>query len=59
MIRGPKKVVSVLMPMDLYDQLSQLAQETHRTLPGCIRQILKAYLRRQREDNAEDWWLIH
>lgn len=44
MIRGPKKTVAVAMPLELYEQLSALAGDTCRTVPGYIRQVLKSYL---------------
>ena len=59
MITGPKKIVSVLMPMELYDQIAQLAQETRRSTPGYIRQVLKKYLRHiQKCDSQEDEWRV-
>lgn len=44
MIRGPKKSVGVLMPLELYEDLKKIAEETGRTVPGYIRQILKRYM---------------
>jgi len=44
MIRGPKKSVAVLMPMELYERLKELAEERDKTVPGYIRQVLKRYL---------------
>lgn len=44
MIRGPKKTVAVLMPLELYRQLKVLADDTGWTLPAYIRQVLKSYL---------------
>ncbi len=43
MIKGPKKTVSVSMPVELYDLLAKKAEETNRTVPGYIRQILKGH----------------
>lgn len=37
---GPKKTVSVVMPVRLYDKLKALAEEQHRSIPGSIRMIL-------------------
>ena len=60
MIRGPKKTVSVLMPEELYLELRALAAETHRSVPGYIRQILKRYLRyrAEHEGEMEQHWII-
>ena len=44
MIKGPKKVVSVLMPMDLYEQVKEQAEQGSRTVPRYVRQVLKRYL---------------
>ena len=44
MIKGPKKTVSVLMPMDLYEQVREQAEQGRRTVPGYVRQVLKRYL---------------
>ena len=60
MIRGPKKTVSVAMPLELYEWLKPLAQDTGRTLPGYIRQVLKAYRwhLENRPDTMEDWPVV-
>ena len=59
MIRGPKKTVHLLIPLELYNRLNQMAQDSHRTLPGYIRQILVAYVRHAQEDEgAGERWLI-
>ena len=44
MIKGPKKTVSVILPLDLYEWLAVLAEDTGRSVPGYIRQVLKSYL---------------
>lgn len=44
MIKGPKKAVSVLMPMDLYERMKALSEETSWSLSAYIRQVLKSYL---------------
>ena len=40
MKKGPKKIVSVSMPLDLYETLKRLAEEDGRSVPSCIRLIL-------------------
>ena len=47
---GPKKVVSVVMPMRLYDKLKALAEEQHRSIPGSIRMILWEHTERKDEE---------
>ena len=44
MIRGPKKIVSVLMPMYMYTRLKELSGQTDWSLPAYIRQVLRQYL---------------
>ena len=44
MIRGPKKSVSVLMPLNLYERVKEQAKIKDRSIPGYIRQVLKRYL---------------
>ncbi len=41
---GPKKTISILVPMDLYEELDALAQDTSRSLSAYLRQVLKAHL---------------
>ena len=44
MMKGPKKSVGVLMPLELYEQIREQAERKDRTMPGYIRQVLKRYL---------------
>lgn len=44
MVKGPKKTVSVLIPEELYQELTQEAGQTSRSLSAYIRQVLKAHL---------------
>jgi len=43
MTKGPKKTVSVALPVELYEQLKEKAEETSRTVPSYIRQVLKGH----------------
>ena len=45
MKKVPMKQISLRIPLELYEQLQQQAQDTTRTIPGYIRYILKFYLR--------------
>ena len=40
MKKGPRKIVSVRMPLALYETLKRLAEEDGRSVPSCIRLIL-------------------
>ena len=42
-MRRPKKTVSILLPLDLYDSLHQHAVADDHTMSGEIRQILRGY----------------
>ena len=54
MIRhGPKKAVSVLLPMKLYEQIKTLSEESQRTTSAYIRQIIRIYLRYYAEHAQE------
>ena len=45
MAKEPKKAVSVLLPLNRYQRLKDLASQTGYTLPGYIRQVLRVHLR--------------
>ena len=44
MMKGPKKSVGVLMPLELYERVKEQAERTGRRVPGFIRQVVKGYL---------------
>lgn len=44
MIRGPKKSVSVLMTLEMYERVKVQARKKDKTIPGYIRQVLRCYL---------------
>lgn len=44
MKKGPRKIVSVRMPLGLYATLKRLAEEDRRSVPSCIRLILWEHL---------------
>ena len=44
MIRGPKKTVSVLLPVELYEELEELAKDASRPLSAYLRQVIRAHL---------------
>lgn len=50
--KEPKKSVSVLMPLELYEQVREQAEKGSRTIPSYIRQVLKRYL--WHEENAPE-----
>ncbi len=43
MNKGSKKTVRIVMPVELYDLLAEKAEETCRTVPGYILQVLKGH----------------
>ncbi len=54
-----KKTVSIALPLDIYEKINILAQETCRTRAGYIRQILRVSLRHLEESIfLEDCWKI-
>ena len=40
MNKGPRKTVSVVMPLELYDTIKRLAEEDRRSIPSYIRLAL-------------------
>ena len=48
-----QKILHVSMPIDLYMQLTRLAQESCRSRPAFIRQLLKQYI--LHENEVADW----
>lgn len=60
MIKGPKKTVSLLLPMAQYERLRELALATDRTVPGYIRALLSRYLRQldAHTPTSSDWWSV-
>ena len=54
MIRNDsKKKVSISLPMELYEQITALSEETERTTSAYIRQIIRIYLRYYAEHAQE------
>ena len=45
MKKPSKKVVSVLLPIELYEEIEKLAEYTQRSKSAYIRQVLRIYLR--------------
>lgn len=43
-MKQPKKIVSLRLPVPMYERVSNLARETGRTVPNYIRWILRGYL---------------
>lgn len=57
MIKGPKKTVSVAIPLEQYEWLALLAEESCRSVPAYIRQVLRCYLWHLENcpDSLRDW----
>ena len=47
------KKVSISLPMELYEQITALSEETERTTSAYIRQIIRIYLRYYAEHAEE------
>ena len=48
-----RKMLHISMPVDLYVELTRLAEESCRSRPAFIRQLLKQYI--QHEDEVSNW----
>lgn len=59
-MKGPKKCVYLMLPLQSHERLSALAQENSRSLPAYIRQILQCYLHRLDADphDPDNWWIV-
>lgn len=44
MKKGPKKTVSIVMPLELYETLKELAKEDVRSIPGYVRLVLQKHI---------------
>ena len=44
MTKEPKKTISILVPLELYEELNGLAEDASRSMSAYIRQVLKAHL---------------
>ena len=59
MKREPKKAVTVRLTLEQYAALSQLAEQSSRTLPSCIGQIIRRYfLCMETNPREKEWWNI-
>ena len=53
---GPRKQLSLLLPLELHDRLKAMAEENGRSLSGYVRQILKRYVRHAEAEGEKGWW---
>ena len=53
MKKPSKKVVSVLLPIKLYEEIEKLTEYTQRSKSAYIRQVLRVYLRYYAEHAEE------
>lgn len=44
MIKGTKKTISIVIPIELYEGLNELAKNSSRSMSSYIRQVLRAHL---------------
>lgn len=49
-----QKTLSIVVPVDLIEGLTELAKREDRTLSSLVRVALRAFLERAREDEARD-----
>ena len=54
MPKQPKKIISLSLPLDLYEQLKRYAEDDCRTVPSQIRQILKKHCKSASEKETPD-----
>ena len=48
-----EKQITVGMPQALYDAVKQQAKEDNRTIPGCIRFVLRRYIEYRKESDSQ------
>lgn len=58
MLPGPKKSLTLMLPLELHQQLKELSKENGRTMSGYVRQILKRYIRFVAEEGNDGWWTV-
>ena len=60
MEKTPKKVVTILLPMDVYKKIKALSDEAGWPLSRYLRQMVRRYLRHVegRDREGEDSWKI-
>ena len=60
MVRGPKKAVSIVLPLEVYEKLHGMAQENNWRLSPYIRQILRRYLCyvKEHKDDPRNKWIV-
>ena len=60
MDKQPRKTISVMLPMDVYEKLKAVANEADWTVSRYVRQMIRRYLRHLEElkDWEDDWWRI-
>lgn len=54
MKRGPRKTVSIVMPLELYDTIKRLAEEDVRSIPSYIRLVLTEQVQKSSVPPQED-----
>ena len=47
-----KKIVHLALPMELYQQVKNLAEYDVRTVPNFIRQVLRQYIAHLEDENS-------
>lgn len=57
MLPGPKKTVTVTLPLEVYETLKAQAEAGDRKVAVYIRRIIRRYLD-EHPEGPEDWWLF-
>ena len=55
MAKKPSRVVTILLPMDVYEKIKALADEAGWPLSRYLRQVIRRYLRHVQEGEREEW----
>ena len=60
MVKKPTRVVTILLPMDVYEKIKAMADEAGWPLSRYLRQMIRRYLHRaeQSGEQGENWWKI-
>lgn len=58
-MRKPSRVVTILLPMDVYEEVKELAGKKQWPLSRYLRQMIRRYLCCLEENTEEvQWWRI-
>ena len=60
MVKKPTRVVTILLPVDVYEKIKGLADEAGWPLSRYLRQMIRRYLHHVEGtgEQGENWWRI-